>query len=116
MWVEEQSHIETTQEWVVDTPAYDETVYDTVETVVHHDAEGYTEVTPAWDEPVVNEDGTTTYIHHDAVSKWIETSPAWDETVTSQVPRTVHHDEVGHYEYVQTKVVDVEGHWETVTQ
>ena len=113
-WVEEQGHYENV--WVVDKQAYDETTYETVQTVVHHDAE-YEEVVvqEGYTETVLDDEGNVidTIVHDPVVETRVKT-PAWDETVTSRVPKTVHHDAEGHYE--KQWVVDVEGHWETVNE
>ena len=121
VWVPEEGHLETKQNWVTDTPAWDEPVYETrpvqVDTI-HHDAEGYVDIVPAWDEEVTDEEGNVIEtIHHEATEEWVETSPEWDEPVYEdqevQVD-TIHHEEVGHFEPEQYWVTDVPGHWEEV--
>ena len=74
---------------VIDIPGHYETI--------HHPAETHTDkvlIFPEYDEPVINEDGTISIIHHDAVyeERTVVDKDAWDE-IGSWI------EDIWHYEY-----------------
>ena len=106
VWVPEQGHMESERTWVVDTPAWDEPVYEDQQVqvgTVHHD--GVYELVE-----ILDEEGNPTGKYNTVTIQEPYDEPVY-ETQRVQTG-TTHHPEEGHYENTQHWVVDVEGHWE----
>ena len=91
---------QTTQQWVQDSAAWDEPVYETVTTTVYHakcDGCGASTTGSTYDGAVAS------FINQHTKSCGMGKAHWWDTTETSQVKTgTIHHEATGHYETVTT--------------
>lgn len=91
---------QTTQQWVQDSAAWDEPVYETVTTTVYHakcDGCGASTTGSTYDGAVAS------FIKQHTKSCGMGKAHWWDTTETSQVQTgTIHHEATGHYETVTT--------------
>lgn len=91
---------QTTQQWVQDSAAWDEPVYETVTTTVYHaqcDGCGASTTGSTYDGAVAS------FIKQHTKSCGMGKAHWWDTTESNQVQTgTIHHDATGHYETVTT--------------